>query len=246
MLHPLIFSIIRPLCMLCDAPTDTPVRLCQPCWQELPRNRISCMRCAEPLAHTPFSPSCQACKRLKPAFTAAWVPFLYHYPLDGLLQQFKRGGSLSLAYLLAELLVQEYLQKTDQKPHLSDIDLVLAVPTHWRRRLQRGVNPAALLADRISHRLNLPFRNGIVRKKYATPAQHTLSAQQRLHNLRGSFELRAADLKDKKILLIDDIMTTGATLNTLSQQIRSAGAHQITVWALARTPADRHATDNRG
>ena len=120
-----------------------------------------------------------------------------------------------------------------------DRDLLLPVPIHWRRLLGRGFNQATLLAmalqDRDPNLQPLPLPSRVLCRTRAAPAQSTLTAHQRAHNLRGAFALRAS-VKGQRIAVIDDVMTTGATAEAIARLLKSAGAADVQLWCLARTP----------
>lgn len=226
-------------CLLCDERVAEGL-ICTGCCADISENLHACRCCAEPLLNPVLSPAegfpsliCARCQQQTPAFEQVSAPFLYDFPLRELITRFKERDDLLLSRLLADLLCDALLPLSDaERP-----DLILPVPTHWRSRLQRGFNPAALLADGVSRRLKCPLENHLLIKTRYTPAQHLLNREQRLRNLRGSFSLRWPHrVTGKRILLVDDVVTTGRTADVIAALLRDNGARSVSVWALARTP----------
>jgi predicted amidophosphoribosyltransferase len=113
--------------------------------------------------------------------------------------------------------------------------IVTAVPMHWSRRLWRGVNSAAILAEAVASELRLPLRLGLVKVVRIVPRQSSLTPSRRRHNMRKVFAVSSAfNVRDAHILAIDDVLTTGATANALSQSLRLAGAETISLGVVAR------------
>ncbi len=114
-------------------------------------------------------------------------------------------------------------------------DLVVPVPMHWTRRVTRGTNPAELVAEMVSHKLRIPAVAGVLYNRRKTRKQGTLLPDQRRRNVRQAFAVSAGyDIKQTHVLLIDDVMTTGATVNELSKLLQRAGANRISVAVVAR------------
>lgn len=234
---------IPAVCWLCASRCDSGM-LCQACYHSLTRNRTACRCCAEPLAVAEAQQGatdnliCGRCQRNPPAFNAAFAPFLYHYPLADLIQRFKQRDDLLLGRLLVSLLC-EGASELALMPQVMP-DLIVPVPTHWRRRLQRGVNPAAVLAEGLGCLLERPADLRCLRKVVHTPAQHQLNREQRLVNLQHSIRLqRPGAVNGRHIALVDDVMTTGSTAGVIAGLLRDNGALSVQVWALARTPPQR-------
>jgi len=153
---------------------------------------------------------------------------IYHYgfPLDVLIQHCKYSGAQELADLFAEALSE----------HLADLprpDLIIPMPLHPARLRERGFNQALEIARRLGDRLNLPFSHAC-RRVRDTPPQAGLDLKERKRNLRGAFACDE-DLTGKRIALLDDVMTSGSSLNELANAARRAGAVEISAWVVART-----------
>jgi ComF family protein len=131
---------------------------------------------------------------------------------------------------------------SDALPREKAFDFILPMPMHWRRRWSRGFNQASLLARVLARRLNLPV-TAAVRRRKATPAQAGLTAAQRRSNMSGAFAVvRPEAVKGKRVLLVDDVFTTGATAGACARALKRAGATHITVLTVAR--ADRRMPDS--
>jgi ComF family protein len=121
-------------------------------------------------------------------------------------------------------------------PDLAAVDLVVPVPLHWQRRWARGYNQAELIARPLAERLGVPLRQALRRRRGTTP-QATLSREARRRNLKSPFAGRAV-LAGERVLLVDDVVTTGATLHAAAERLRSQGAGTIIAAAVARTPRE--------
>ena len=210
-------------CVMCLDPA--PTGICEGCAADLSRPGPSCPTCAEPL---PFAGDCPSCLRRPPVLDGVWTPFVYAWPLSHLLLAYKGGGRPQLARPLGSLLAA----------HLPDtategIDRVIPVPLHDRRFVQRGFNQSADLARALCRKRDLTLDTRSVARVVATPSQQGLSRRARRANLRGAFAA-SAELSGQRVLLLDDVMTTGTTLNELARVVRRAGAVRVTAVALAR------------
>lgn len=203
--------------------------LCLPCESELLRNRPCCPRCALPLQRD--EPICGVCLKRDPPFTVAWAPFRYAYPLNQLVTQFKFGRQLAAGRVLGELLCDAAQLENPARP-----ELLIPIPLHDQRLRERGYNQALELARPLARRLNLPIDAYALTRSRATPAQTGLDAKERRRNVHGAFSVKAKVQLPAHIALIDDVMTTGATLREATKVLRRAGVTRVDVWALARAP----------
>jgi len=210
-------------CVLCLDPT--PTGICDGCASDLPRPGPSCPTCAEPL---PFAGGCPSCQRRPPVLDAVWAPFVYAWPLSHLLLAYKGGGRPQLARPLGSLLAAHLPEAATE-----GVDRVVPVPLHDRRLVQRGFNQSEDLAWALCRQRGLHLDTQSVTRVVATPSQQGLSRRARRANLRGAFAA-TSDLSGQRILLLDDVMTTGTTLNELARVVRRAGAARVTAVALAR------------
>jgi len=217
-------------CLLCGAPGADGVDLCAACVAELPRNRSCCARCALPL---PVSAAlCGECQRHAPPWDAAWAPFRYGWPLDRLESRFKFGRDLAAGRALATLWQRESMP-------LSKPALLLPVPLHRARLRQRGYNQALELARPMARGFGLPLRHDVLQRLKATDAQTELDAATRRRNVRGAFAVHAGVALPAHVAILDDVMTTGATLAECARVLKRAGVARVDVWALARAPSPR-------
>ncbi len=223
--------LLPPRCLLCAAP-GAGDDLCAACAAELPRNPVCCARCAEPLAQS--AALCGACQREPPPWDTAWVPFRYEWPLDRLESRFKFAAGLAAGRVLAA-------QWLASGPPPARPDLIVPVPLHRGRLRRRGYNQALELARPLASALGIPLRHDVLERVRVTAQQTELDAKRRRANVRGAFRLRP--LRDAglpaHIALLDDVMTTGATLAECARVLKRAGVARVDVWALARAPAKR-------
>ncbi|WP_193557764.1 ComF family protein [Rhodanobacter glycinis] len=217
-------------CLLCGAAGTEGLDLCADCAAELPRNRSCCARCALPLA-TPAA-CCGECQRRTPPWEAAWAPFRYGWPLDRLEARYKFGADLAAGRVLSTL------WRCEPCP-VELPQLLLTVPLHRSRLRQRGYNQALELARPLARELALPLRQDALQRVRRTAAQTELDARGRRRNMRGAFVLGADVALPAHVAILDDVMTTGATLAECARVVRRAGVQRVDVWALARAPSPR-------
>jgi len=230
-------------CLLCGlnytvdgAVADTDA-LCAGCSAELPRIYDHCRHCGLPLpapaisCTSILSPICGQCQLHPPPYGRCIAPLVYQAPVSQLIAHFKYGGRLAYGRLLSS----ELLCRLRRESQLN-ADLIAPVPLHWRRRWSRGFNQAEIIGDELSRALRVPLRVDLLARTRSTPPQQSLSASQRRMNLRGAFALATAAPLDRHIALVDDVVTTGATVGEISRLLLDAGARSVQVWCLARTP----------
>ncbi|MBD8872649.1 ComF family protein [Rhodanobacter sp. DHB23] len=217
-------------CLLCGARGERGMDLCTACAAELPRNRCCCARCALPLP-VPAA-LCGECQRHAPPWDAAWAPFRYGWPLDRLESRFKFGRDLAAGRALATLWQREDMP-------LPKPGLLLPVPLHRARLRRRGYNQALELARPLARQLAVPLRHDVLLRSRGTAAQTELDAVARRRNVRGAFAVRHGIALPVHVAVLDDVMTTGATLAECARVLKRAGVQRVDVWALARAPSPR-------
>ena len=223
------FAVLPPRCLLCGQRGDGPRDLCAACAGDLARNRLCCPRCALPLQTT--APLCGQCLKHEPPFTAASAPFVYGHPLDLLMARLKFGRSLAAGRVLAELWIAALHESMPPKPLA-----LIPVPLHAARLRERGYNQALELARPLARALQIPLRHDVLQRVRATPAQVNLGAKARRRNLRGAFCIVDNVALPAHVAVVDDVMTTGATLRECTRVLLRAGVGRVDVWALARAP----------
>lgn len=226
-----LLDILLPRhCLVCGMFAG-PQNLCAPCSAELPRAADTCRRCALPLPGNPGA-VCGVCLRSPPPWDGAVTAFDYRYPVRQLVRRFKFNRSLaSGAVLAAEL--SRAVQRVGTRP-----DVIVPVPLHGWRFFRRGYNQADLIARRIGRDLDLRVDAGLLRRLRRTSAQSGLDAAQRRRNVRGAFQAgrrRGAPIP-RSVALVDDVMTTGATLEACTRALLRAGVRSVLLWVVARAP----------
>lgn len=222
-------SAWRSPCLLCGdlCANGEDLGLCAGCRDDLPRPGLQCDVCGEPQGTAGI---CGRCLRRPPPFTRIRAPWLYGPPLDSLILRLKTPAGLAPARTLGGLLGDWLAAEEAFLP-----DLIVPVPLHRSRMRQRGFNQAGLLAKHVSARLDVPWRADVLRKRRESADQHRLDRRQRLRNLTDCFDCRPLPA-GCQVALVDDVVTTGATAWAAALALRRAGAGQVRVWALARTP----------
>ncbi|MFV8570431.1 ComF family protein [Marinobacter sp. SBS5] len=217
-------------CVTClDAPAYH--GLCAPCRADLPHNCLHCDTCALPLAFAGPVRRCGECLTSPPPFTRSLIPWRYQFPVDSMIGRYKYHGQRKFARpLLADF--GDYLeQKLDDSEHP---ELLIPAPMHWLRRWQRGFNQAQDIAEHVGARLDIPVGSKAVRRRRQVRAQRGLNRSGRLTNLNKVFEVCTPI--PERVAIVDDVVTTGATTRALARALTEAGARDIQIWALARTP----------
>ena len=198
--------------------------LCALCVEDLPwLPSRRCIQCAIPLSSGEF---CGACLDRPPRFSRVEAAFAYAFPLDGLVQAFKYGGRLALAGLLGGQLGRAVTGRADA---------IVPMPLAPRRLAERGFNQALLLARRLGR---AKVETQLLLRLRETGSQTALARRERQANVGGAFgvePLRAGEVRQKHILLVDDVMTCGASLHAAAQALRQAGATRVAAVVLART-----------
>jgi ComF family protein len=212
---------VCPECLAAPAPLQT---------------EFFCTSCHAPFANAfPLDAQgvCAACREGLRGFDRAASFGFYEGTLRGLIHLYKYKGMKPLARPLAAFL--DRAVPIDQA-----FDAVVAVPLHWRKRWQRGFNQAELLARHVAKRRRVPLLNALKRKR-ATAIQASLASAGRRRNVAGAFALRRGQaVAGKKILLIDDVMTTGATASACASVLKRAGALSVSLVTLARVDRRAH------
>lgn len=219
-------------CLLCEASADH-LPLCNDCLQDLPWNLHACERCAIPLPEELLL--CGECRPRPPPQQAALAPLRYVFPVDSLIAGLKYHRQLAHAPVLSQLLL-EAVQAADRPLP----QLILPVPLHPRRLAERGYNQALEIARPMAKALELPLETRLLSRALHTRSQRTLDARTRHHNLEKAFGVDIRRLETlgfpAHIAIVDDVMTTGATVGAIASLLQRHGVTDIDVWCVARTP----------
>jgi ComF family protein len=213
-------------CLLCGAASGRNY-LCAGCADDLPAHHAaSCPLCAMP---THQAEICGACLKRPPHFDATLAAFNYTFPIDALLRALKYRGQLEIAELAGQELAQCIAGNT--------ADLIIPMPLHMQRLKQRSFNQAAEIARIVSRQTGIPLKQNLALRIRATLPQASLPLKRRSRNMRGAFAC-TEDLSGRHIAIVDDIMTSGASLNELAKMLKEAGAARVECWVVARTLRD--------
>jgi ComF family protein len=221
---------IPTCCCLCQRLEyhETP-NLCETCLSAFQLIQHQCSRCAMPLDLP--SHRCGNCLKLPPVFDAAFAAFVYKPPISQLIPTIKQGRDQTALPSLAKI----FCNRLSQQPCCELIKAtILPVPLHWRRYMGRGFNQSLAISQLIGSQLNLPVKNLLLRRTNYAPSQQGLKRSVRLKNLHSAFEA-STNVKDGAFILMDDVMTTGATMNAAAIALKKAGAKNVYAWSLART-----------
>lgn len=220
-------------CALCGRSGQDDLDLCVGCEADLPVNDNVCEHCAEPLPRELSQPAlCGACLKQPPVFDACVAPFLYRFPTDRMIQGLKYRGDLVYGRILGQLLAR-HLARRRTRP-----ELIIPVPLGSKRYRERGFNQARELALPICKTLGLTLRGDLLIRHRETREQAVLDRNERLKNTQHAFAL-TAPLSARHLAIVDDVVTTGSTVNEISKVLRAAGAEWIEVWAVARAQRNK-------
>jgi ComF family protein len=211
-------------CLLCGANTHDGL-CCAACDADLPRlTEEHCPVCALPAL---AGGVCGRCLRQSPQFDHAVAAFSYKFPLDKLIQALKYRERLILVNFLADA----FTQRITTKP-----DCIVALPLHPTRLRERGFNQSLLLARQLSRRLGIPLLANACERVRNTPPQSSLPWKERDKNMRQAFACKpGANVRGKHVAVVDDVMTTGASIGELARALKQAGASEVSAWVIART-----------
>lgn len=233
--------MVWPLrCLVCgecgDGDGDGGRELCHACAASLPWNRYACLRCALPLPAVPGEPAgqvCGRCLRRPPPLDEVHAACIYGTPLDRLLPRLKFHHDLAAGRLLANLMATAFAPLPLQGPAPAAL---IPIPLHATRLRRRGYDQALELARPLARQLGLPLVIDVLRRGRETAPQSRLDAAQRRRNLHGAFQTTGSTTLPPHVVLVDDVMTTGATLHAAAIALRRAGVARVDAWVCARVP----------
>jgi ComF family protein len=219
-------------CLHCDEPTSRTLCLCESCVANFDKDTSpTCPRCTSTVGpHTDVSQGCPRCRSAHYRYASAQRWGVYDGELRNAILRMKYRGGESLA----EAMGVAWAASRRDALMASSPHVVAAVPLHWRKRWARGFDQAELLARGVAEGLGLPFAAGTIRRVKATPQQSGVSPTERRENLKNAFRpSRTGVWKAVRVLLVDDVLTTGATADAASAAILAGGAAQVDVAVLA-------------
>ncbi len=227
-----VLNLIYPLqCFICGSPI--PVEkggyVCDKCKESFVflKGEEICQICGKPQV----SSLCWDCRQNVYSFDRARSVALYEGNWREMIHLFKYRNFPYLSSFFAP-----YLEEAlSFHPFLKDVDLIIPVPLHWKEKWRRGYNQSLLLARQISRITGIEVREDLLFKKRNTPSQVSLSAEERRRNVKGVFSVRRGrELKGRRVLLVDDVFTTGATVNECAKVLKERGVEKVFVLTLAR------------
>jgi predicted amidophosphoribosyltransferase len=240
--------VFPPCCVSCDAELDettmaSNASLCEACLEQMEFfDGPTCERCGAPV---PFArpengdgippvrkvAGCYRCRRRKIWFDSTIALGLYGGRLKDILLRMKTAEGDALSLAMGRLI----WQKRGQPLAGLGVDVVTPIPLHWRRRVAHRTNSAAVLAEVLSSKLGVPRADGLLRRNRYTRKQFDVSPTERWTNVRSAFAVRPGyHLRDAHVLLVDDILTTGATCSEAARALRAAGATRVSIAVVAR------------
>ena len=226
-LNTILITIGQP-CLVCGLQHKNPGYACQPCLDSLPQNQHSCSRCANPLFEANHQGLCGKCLKKQPAFDLVISPYLYLDPLRLAVSRFKFHSDLVQGRFLSQLLEQRLQKNPGHTP-----DSLIPVPLHSSRLRQRGFNQSLEIANYLGKQLNIKVDRHSCQRTRQTKPQSELSEKLRSKNLRGAFEIKLKRTY-RHVAIVDDVMTSGATVNELAKALKKAGVEKVDVWSVCR------------
>lgn len=236
-----VLSLVLPqACLACSAPVrataDEDWPICPACAHSLARLPLArCPVCALPTMEALI---CGACQAHPPAFDGTAAPLIYAFPADRLIQSLKYRQQLALSGWFGSLLAEEFCRYFTARPEAglegARPDVILPMPLHPRRLAERGFNQAVELARPLSRITHVPMLLEGVERSVNAPPQASLPWKERRKNIRGAFAC-LRDFTGLHVLVVDDVMTTGATLEEIALCLKNGGAARVTNLVLART-----------
>ena len=234
-----ILNLLYPeLCVICSTPVSRVQdrSICPACWEKVLQQRITgplCPSCGLPYQSLESGSThlCGPCILHPPPYSGARAFGCYRSELSRIIQAFKFGGRQNLAGLLAPLLAATLQGSWSPR----EIDLIVPVPLHPKRKRERGYNQALLLSRDLARLVGVPFRSDALHRVRSTLPQVGLSDAERARNLKRAFQCKKpAAIKGLHVLLVDDVMTTGSTVASAAEALLEGGALRVSVLTLAR------------
>jgi len=243
LLDRILGSLLPPRCVLCNGRGQRPcLDLCADCQGELPVLACACLGCGLPRTTSPEGDppdaseplrdgtACPACRQHPPPYDRCFAACSYAHPVDAMVQALKYGDQLAVGRVLGEVLARGV---EAFGLHL-DVDCLLPVPLHPRRLAERGYNQSAEISRHAARRLGRPVEPRLARRVGETRPQVGLPLLDRRANVEGAFRAERASVVGRRVVVVDDVVTTGSTVAELARELRRAGAVSVDVWCVAR------------
>ena len=225
-------------CPICALETCSPSAICEICERQLPWLESACECCGLPTAARLLQIGrCGRCVVEPPAFDSCHALFHYRTPVDQLIAQFKFQRRLEVGAALAKLLLSRFQQHLDSQQSGESTELLIPVPLHRKRMNQRGFNQAWELVKYVSAASGIRASNRLIeRTRFTTPQTELSSADERRRNLRSAFAVTDLEFANSvtRVTIIDDVVTTAATVSAMASCLRRHGIRRVDVWCLAR------------
>jgi ComF family protein len=219
----LVTNLFQQPCLLCASKVQGELGLCADCLQSLPTApKPSCPQCGL----NTKGEVCGTCLNTKPSYDATYALFAYAFPVDALLQHYKYNNALYLSQTLGRLLQEKMVATT--------CDLIIPMPLHPSRVKERGFNQSLEVAKVMAKKHDIALDSISCRRIKNTPPQASLAPKERVSNMKNAFDC-TTDFSGQHIALVDDVMTTGASLNALAKTLKQAGAAKVSCYVMART-----------
>jgi ComF family protein len=222
-------ALYPPRCAICLAPGHNGMDICERCYRQLPWITSACACCALPLPHDAGRDTlCGRCQKKPPLFDSSLSLFRYEATAMQLVQQLKFNQRLAVSRLMGQMLLHKILEQQNEMPAC-----IMPVPLYRKRLRKRGFNQSIEMARPLAKALSIPIDTYSVLRARDTRPQTGLDRDSRRKNIKGAFET-VIPLPYEHIALIDDVVTTGSTVNELARALKRAGVQRVDVWSVAR------------
>ncbi len=229
-------TVVYPgVCLCCHDQGEDDLDLCRRCYARLSWLENACEVCALPLAQKPQQGSllCGACSTRSFNFNRAYAPFIYEDFVRTAVHQFKFNSKLNYGKLLAQLLAQHIVKNNIPTP-----EILIPVPLYKNRIKQRGFNQALEISKILAKQFDCLVSKQAICRMRETKTQMELPASKRKANVKNAFKMRSVESLSaaKHAVIVDDVMTTGSTVNEVARCVKAAGVSNVDVWCIARVP----------
>ena len=228
-----IKQLLQISCLVCRGPTSFSQSVCHYCLESCPVLEQPCMLCAIPVLPE-HQKICSRCLTTPPPYSQSHCAFAYSYPVNHIINRIKYSNQISLLKPVTRPLTKILLERYQQQPWP---EAIIPVPLHNKRLRERGYDQALLLAKMIKQQIRktgVSLDSRLVKRTRFTSPQQGLNAKERLKNIRGAFQLVSPAIY-KHVALVDDVVTTGATVSEIARLLIKEGVTQVDIWSLART-----------